>query len=139
MWNKRNRNASACINSSIFYSQLCTICAARTERNRMIIDTMPSKCIGRLARESAQREGKSSVTQPILRTLKRTENNRAMDSSQKGSGSLRHTGTLVVSVEGNIGSGKSTFLAFCEPKGDFLTCPEPIDKWRDVRGENLNN
>lgn len=50
---------------------------------------------------------------------------------------VHHQGTLTVSVEGNIGSGKTTFLNFCKARPDITVFPEPIDKWRNVRGENL--
>lgn len=45
--------------------------------------------------------------------------------------------TLVISVEGNIGSGKSTFLSFCADRGDIETYPEPVERWKNVGGENL--
>lgn len=53
------------------------------------------------------------------------------------SGSRSNGCTLVVSVEGNIGSGKSTFLSYCSTRSELATYPEPVEKWRDVRGENL--
>lgn len=44
---------------------------------------------------------------------------------------------FTVIVEGNIGSGKTTFLQHFSkfPKVDLLT--EPVDKWRDLNGYNL--
>lgn len=53
------------------------------------------------------------------------------------SGSRTDYGSLVVSVEGNIGSGKSTFLNYCSTKPGIDVHPEPIEKWRNVNGENL--
>ena len=53
----------------------------------------------------------------------------SFDSSQR---------TVQVAVEGNIGCGKSTFLNYFEniyPNIEVM--PEPIDKWRDVKGINL--
>lgn len=44
---------------------------------------------------------------------------------------------LVIAVEGNIGSGKSTFLSYCETKSYIEVYPEPLDKWRNVKGDNL--
>lgn len=44
---------------------------------------------------------------------------------------------LKVAVEGNIGSGKSTFLSYCQPIGGFDVMYEPVEQWRNVRGENL--
>lgn len=52
-----------------------------------------------------------------------------------GSGAIN--GTLVLSVEGNIGSGKSTFMSFCADRGDIETHPEPVEKWKNVGGDNL--
>ena len=43
-----------------------------------------------------------------------------------------------VIVEGNIGSGKTTFLKpFERHKGIVEVCPEPVEKWRDLQGHNL--
>lgn len=39
-------------------------------------------------------------------------------------------------VEGNIGSGKTTFLNRFS-KYDALILSEPVEKWRNVRGHNL--
>lgn len=44
---------------------------------------------------------------------------------------------LTVSVEGNIGSGKSTFLSYCQADESLDILFEPVDKWRDVNGVNL--
>lgn len=44
---------------------------------------------------------------------------------------------LTIAVEINIGSGKSTFLAYCESRCNVAVFPEPIAQWRNVRGENL--
>lgn len=41
-----------------------------------------------------------------------------------------------VIVEGNIGSGKSTLLQHFQNNPKVRTYPEPIDRWRDVRGFN---
>ncbi len=53
------------------------------------------------------------------------------------SSSSENTGSLTVAVEGNIGSGKSTFLNYCSNRPDIIVHPEPIEKWRSVQGENL--
>ncbi|XP_077291370.1 thymidine kinase 2, mitochondrial-like [Arctopsyche grandis] len=42
-----------------------------------------------------------------------------------------------VSVEGNIGSGKSTCLNFFKQWDKVEIHPEPIDKWRNLNGHNL--
>lgn len=42
-----------------------------------------------------------------------------------------------VCVEGNIGSGKSTFLSHCANKHDIEVLPEPIADWTNVGGVNL--
>ncbi|RWS28204.1 thymidine kinase 2-like isoform X1, partial [Leptotrombidium deliense] len=44
-----------------------------------------------------------------------------------------------VIVEGNIGSGKTTFLKYVQKKfGDKVQIfTEPLHKWRDVKGQNL--
>jgi len=51
----------------------------------------------------------------------------------------------VLSVEGNIGAGKSAFLQFITPhlkgmmeRGSVHTLPEPVDLWKNVDGHGLN-
>ncbi|CAL4064807.1 unnamed protein product, partial [Meganyctiphanes norvegica] len=45
--------------------------------------------------------------------------------------------TFTVCVEGNIGSGKSTLLKHFEKYEDVEVLQEPVEKWRNVRGNNL--
>ena len=61
-----------------------------------------------------------------------------------GNGNLtRRTGSaasdrpFIVSVEGNIGSGKSTMLSYFEKFGDVELVPEPVGQWCDLNGHNL--
>ena len=46
----------------------------------------------------------------------------------------------IVSVEGNIGSGKSTFLKFvaneCANTKGIVILPEPVDKWEELKDQN---
>jgi deoxynucleoside kinase len=44
---------------------------------------------------------------------------------------------LTVCVEGNIGSGKTTFLKHFKKFSEVCVLDEPIAKWRDVQGHNL--
>ena len=44
---------------------------------------------------------------------------------------------FVVSIEGNIGAGKSTMLKFFEQYTDVELIPEPVAQWCDVKGHNL--
>lgn len=44
---------------------------------------------------------------------------------------------LMAAVEGNVGSGKSTFLEYCSSKPGIEVYPEPIEKLMNVNGENL--
>lgn len=44
---------------------------------------------------------------------------------------------LVVSVEGNIGSGKSTFLQYCVQQPFIEVAYEPVDTWTNYGGTNL--
>jgi len=47
----------------------------------------------------------------------------------------RHPFTVV--VEGNIGSGKTTFLQrFSDLNDEVTVLAEPVDRWRNVHGEN---
>lgn len=45
--------------------------------------------------------------------------------------------TVKVAVEGNIGSGKTTFLEGCKQFLDTAVLIEPVDVWRDMQGQNL--
>jgi len=48
------------------------------------------------------------------------------------------TKPFVVSVEGNIGSGKSSMLKCFENMSETVTTvPEPVDEWCDLNGHNL--
>jgi deoxyadenosine/deoxycytidine kinase len=45
---------------------------------------------------------------------------------------------FTISVEGNIGAGKTTFLDRFSPSEDNVeVMAEPVDRWRDVKGNNL--
>ncbi len=41
-----------------------------------------------------------------------------------------------VAVEGNIGSGKSTFLQYFRDSQNVEVASEPVDLWKNVRGHN---
>ena len=51
--------------------------------------------------------------------------------------SIMNKPPFTVSVEGNIGAGKSTMLKFFDQFTDVETVPEPVAQWRDLRGHNL--
>ncbi|XP_028665463.1 thymidine kinase 2, mitochondrial [Erpetoichthys calabaricus] len=42
----------------------------------------------------------------------------------------------VVCIEGNIASGKTTCLEYFSKACNIEVLPEPVDKWRNVRGQN---
>lgn len=46
---------------------------------------------------------------------------------------------IIISIDGNIGSGKSTFLNLLKERyGDrFYFAKEPVDEWININGENL--
>ena len=44
---------------------------------------------------------------------------------------------FTVIVEGNIGSGKTTFLNHFAKFKDVEVLQEPVNKWRNVQGHNL--
>ena len=58
-----------------------------------------------------------------------------MDEDRAGSAASNRP--FVVSVEGNIGSGKSTMLSYFEKFGDVELVPEPVGQWCDLNGHNL--
>ena len=47
------------------------------------------------------------------------------------------TKPFVVTIEGNIGSGKSTMLEFYRQLEEVQLHPEPVDKWTNLTGQNL--
>lgn len=44
---------------------------------------------------------------------------------------------FVVSIEGNIGSGKSTMINYFKNFEDIQIHPEPVEKWQNINGQNL--
>ncbi|XP_071444600.1 deoxynucleoside kinase-like [Hetaerina americana] len=55
----------------------------------------------------------------------------------RGMSSKDNKRPFTVVVEGNIGSGKTTFINYFKKYVDVATFAEPVDKWRDVNGHNL--
>lgn len=53
------------------------------------------------------------------------------------SGGIKKTQPFTVFVEGNIGSGKTTFLKHFAALDNVATLAEPVELWRNVRGENF--
>ena len=51
--------------------------------------------------------------------------------------STTRTKPYTVIVEGNIGSGKTTFLQPFLQNPNIEVCPEPVEKWRNLQGHNL--
>lgn len=45
--------------------------------------------------------------------------------------------TFNISLEGNVGGGKSTVLSLFEQHSNFTIVPEPVSKWVDLNGLNL--
>merc|ERR1711997_1427380 len=77
----------------------------------------------------AQRKSRENMTKQILPKLIQTIS-RNMSSSTKR--------PYTVIVEGNIGAGKTTFLEpFKKHESLVQVCTEPVDKWRDLQGNNL--
>lgn len=46
---------------------------------------------------------------------------------------------FTIIVEGNIGSGKTTFLKHFQKDPNVLTIAEPVEQWQNVKGHNLFN
>ena len=40
---------------------------------------------------------------------------------------------VVISIEGNIGSGKTTVLNYLRQFDNVQVHPEPVEKWQDLR------
>ena len=75
----------------------------------------------------------SSSRRPKLDTFNTTQ---TIPEIVKNSGVPRRPYTVL--VEGNIGSGKTTFLEhFNKFSEDVETLVEPVEKWRNAKGHNL--
>ena len=44
---------------------------------------------------------------------------------------------FIVSIEGNIGAGKSTMLQFFKKYSEVELIPEPVSQWCNLNGHNL--
>ena len=44
---------------------------------------------------------------------------------------------FIVSIEGNIGAGKSTMLQFFKKYSEVELIPEPVSQWCNLKGHNL--
>jgi len=100
-------------------------------------------CIGKELTIPASARNISSSTTHSMSSLKVNDdrvipNSEAMSNIRKnflGNGSRK---AFTVAVEGNIGSGKTTFLnRFCPETDNVDVLAEPVDRWRNVRGNNL--
>ncbi|XP_034488062.1 deoxynucleoside kinase isoform X1 [Drosophila innubila] len=62
----------------------------------------------------------------------------AADCARKGQKYAQDTQPFTVLIEGNIGSGKTTYLNhFLKVEKDVCLITEPVEKWRNVNGVNL--
>ncbi|KAG4079747.1 hypothetical protein HA402_014878 [Bradysia odoriphaga] len=59
------------------------------------------------------------------------------DDTSAVSSSYTSESAMRVAVEGNIGSGKSTFLEYCASSSNYAVYPEPVETCEDVNGVNL--
>ena len=73
-------------------------------------------------------EKRSSYRRPVITTVGRR---------MEGSNFIQKNRPFTVIVEGNIGSGKTTFLNYFSNFKDVEVLQEPIDRWRNVQGHNL--
>ena len=65
-----------------------------------------------------------------------------MDVSDTSSGTMTNgnceaPSTTLISVEGNIGCGKSSMLAYLKQFRTVEVYPEPVEKWQNTGGANL--
>ena len=78
-----------------------------------------------------------SVTK-ILSVIKERSLNTASVPLIKPTTTTNSARPFTVLVEGNIGSGKSTYLQhFSKLRKDVDIITEPVDKWRDLNSHNL--
>ena len=62
------------------------------------------------------------------------------EQTTKDNSPIRQHKQKIFSIEGNIGTGKSTFLRMLNEqlKGGFEFYPENIESWRNVGGKQVN-
>ena len=55
---------------------------------------------------------------------------------------MTSTITTILSIEGNIGSGKSTIIDYLKERykndKEFIFLPEPVDEWETIKDEENN-
>lgn len=78
---------------------------------------------------------KLPISRQLLRLWKRTIGRRAMRLQEVENKTMIRP--LKISIEGNIGSGKSTFLNYFKQYPFVETYGEPLALWRNVQGHNL--
>ena len=82
-----------------------------------------------------------SVTKILTVIKERSSDNVSLDPECQAlakPGLVRDPRPFTVMVEGNIGSGKSTYLKhFNRHRSDVDIIMEPVDKWRDLNSHNL--
>ena len=77
-----------------------------------------------------------SVTKILTVIQERSNDNPSLVPESKAV--VRPPRPFTVLVEGNIGSGKSTYLQhFYSHREDVDIITEPVDKWRDLNSHNL--
>jgi len=84
------------------------------------------KCLDRISKMPEKTE---SIADQILKST----TNKMMEKL----GSKGDNKPFIVSIEGNIGSGKSTMLNYFDRFKDVELIPEPVAEWCNVNGHNL--
>ncbi len=89
-----------------------------------------ARSIAALARRTEAAVAPSSSSIPQVQAMSKS----ASSYVDANGGSKPYT----IVVEGNIGSGKTTFLEKFRDRSSYVEIfSEPVDKWRDVHGHNL--
>jgi len=73
----------------------------------------------------------------VLKEINTLRGERVVDSTKRLQPPLVNNRPFTVVVEGNIGSGKTTFLDHFKKFNEVETLTEPVDKWRNANGHNL--
>ncbi|XP_038070208.1 deoxynucleoside kinase-like [Patiria miniata] len=103
------------------------------ECNQQHISTkMNPKCGDRSIRTpKSKSKGGGENRQPLSDISSKLANIKVTEDNQ------HTTRPRTIIIEGNIGCGKSTLLKHFGQKDNVEVFPEPVDKWRDNRGENM--
>ncbi|CAL8101535.1 unnamed protein product [Orchesella dallaii] len=125
------------LRSTLSTSALC--CGGKSNRNLGLEDdyVCGSDCDVDSSVQVPLIYGKRRRYSPVVQRMEGVSGNSGTSTLTSFFGSRAMNPPITVCVEGNIGSGKTTFLKHFKKFPDVCVFDEPISKWRDCQGYNL--